>query len=1357
MSSTSIGSAAWLRQECSSINRLYGQDLEDFTFSARQEMDWLNEHMQGVFAASVGGMDIAELLKTPARSGKKGVLGGSIRKPGIAKKRMGGPLKGKVTTNVEDVFNSMPPPPLPAKVSLPLIIQPATEEEETPVQPTAEPENIHVDIEKQATQEDSKMSVFVPVPQRTHAHPSHRVSKADTFRDSGNWSQSSGVPSQQHQQIMAHPRSPRKAGDRESEVVEGEHEGDVSVDMRRKSIASATYHTANEEEEEEEEGKVAAEADVGQDQVEPEREQEVSMVSFGQSSPFQEHVEGMPQGRNSRGRSSAHSTNVASSPLRVLPVIEKRRSGRGTSDTVKIAEEAEELQVQQGGAGGFQVQQDEVEVEEMDTHPPSSPPTPVETIEVIKEYVSNRQQAPASVIEQLPSSPSPAEPEHQGEEYQLSTSSGSSAPTDDDSPVPIFLRKSSLSFTSLPPRGRISTTTTETIKLGGAGRSSWLEGRRTIGRSLGGRLTMPGETPVIEDSGESASATAKPKERKRSREGDDRDAPMEAEKEEYVASKGSRRSGRKKSRSVSYKGSDEELSELPMQREGEITQGDGMDTEDDVGSKVAEHNKSASQRLQERILQLGKLNSSARTTTSLSSAQETQSQPVEPAEPIYPDLPQLNEARKSRTSAPQEQLQQQQKQRNSPNAREPSVEEDDWIPPVRSASARTAVATNNSSTNLGRSKTVPTQSAPGTKTKALLDVKKPSEQSFEEALQRKSSRGELTPSGRPDLPQSLALNAINSPYKITTPAHTAGARLEDKVSIPLSPKLANKKSFVATSSSLQKSTTTEESPVTAAKNQTADAFKRAKEMFIKTNLLGSPASTESLKSGSRLGHEPSLGSIGRSSSPKTPQGQTPKQGTPNREMYPNLGDKMEEEVEAGVKLKRQTRGSKNKDMLQKQQEEEERLAKEVREAQRLKEEEEQSQKAAVEEKARQTKLEETRRIAEQRRKEKELQKQLAAQKKAEEEARIQREKVEREEEMRRHREDLQRKEEELKRLMEEQRFFIQKREEEARLRQEQEKEMRQEEEMRRQEMERRKREEEEERVRKEEERVRNEAKEEEARKHAELEELRRKQDEDLRRRQDAEERRKRETTTIQLESDEEVEVPAAPVGNASASRIARPKSAMGGRPPSRLQPPSGGKRPLRQPPQKAERGKPTPVSIQVGTASQRAAMDRQKPAAQPSSTLLSAMKDTFAPKERPATAEPTLAQSSSVPNLKKSTSTQSIAASSSTSNLKKASTMDEKRREENRRLIEARREEIRRKEAAAVAAEEEKRKAAAQLGRRPVERDVEPPKKTIPKSKGPATKIARVPANANVSYPRTLSCCIACLAIFDVFQCQIPF
>ena len=1195
----------------------------------------------------------------------------------------------------------MLPPPLPARVSPPLITQLAADEEEAPVQnqatvqPAAEP----VDIENQATQEDSQMSLSVSALQRTHAHPSRRVSKVDTFRDSGNWSQSSGVPSQQHQRIMARPRSPQKAGDCEPAVAEGEDEADVSVDMGRKSIASATYHTANEGEEEERE--IVMEADAHQDRDEPEQdepkqEQEISIVSFGQSSPFQEHVDGVQQGRNSKGRSSAHSANVASSPLRVLPVIEKRRSGRGASDaTVKNIEETE-LQAQQEEVEELQTQKNEMEVEGMDAHPPSSPPTPIKPIKVTKE--PKQTPSPVKEVGQLPPSPVPAEPEYQDEEHTISTSSGSPVPIDETSPVPTFLRKSSLSFASLPPRGRVSTATTETVKLGGAGSSSWLHGRRTLGKSLGGRLPMPGETLVIEDSEENAPATEKPRERKRSRGGEERDAPVEAEKaQEPVASKGSRRSSRKKSRSASYKGSDEELAVLPTQKEEKTTQGDEMNTEDDVENKVAEHNKSASQRLQERIQQLGKLNSSARTTTSLCSTQETQSHPVEAAEPMYPDLPEAKGGSKSRTSVPQEQLQ-------SQNTREPSVEEDDWIPPVRSASVRTAVTANKSSTNLGRSKTVPAQNTPGTKSQALHDglTKKHSEQSFEDALQKKSSRGELTPFGRPNLPQALAFNAINSPNNIVSPARTAGTRFEDKVSIPLSPKPANKKSFVATSSSLQKSTTTEDSPVTTAKSQATDAFKRAKEMF-KTNVLGSPASAESLKS-DQLGHKPSFGSIGRSSSPRTPQGQISKQGTPNREMYPDLGNNMEEGVGMGVKSKRQTRGSKNKDMLQKQQGEEERLARETQEAQRLKEEE-QAQKAAAEEKARQeekARLEEKRRLAEQRRKEKELQRQLAAQKKAEE-AMIQREKEKREEEMKRNREELQKKEEELKRLMEEQRLLIQKREEEARLRQEQEEEMRRQ-------VERHKREEEEVYARKEVEVAETrriaeqEAEEEEARKHAELEQLRRKQDEDLRRKQDAEERRKRETTPTQLESDEEVEVPAVPVGNASASRIARPKSVMGGRPPSRLQPPSGGKRPLRpQPPQKAERGKPTPVSIQVGTASQRAAMDRQKPVAPPPAALLSAMKDTFAPKERPATAEPTLAQSNSAPNLKKSTSTQSITASASTSNLKK-STMDEKKREENRRLIEARREEIRRKEAAAVAAEEEKRKAGVQQGRRAVER-----------------------------------------------------
>lgn len=56
MTGAGIGSATWLRAERNTINRLFAQDVEDFAFSARQEIDWLNEHMEGVFTATLGGV-----------------------------------------------------------------------------------------------------------------------------------------------------------------------------------------------------------------------------------------------------------------------------------------------------------------------------------------------------------------------------------------------------------------------------------------------------------------------------------------------------------------------------------------------------------------------------------------------------------------------------------------------------------------------------------------------------------------------------------------------------------------------------------------------------------------------------------------------------------------------------------------------------------------------------------------------------------------------------------------------------------------------------------------------------------------------------------------------------------------------------------------------------------------------------------------------------------------------------------------------------------------------------------------------------------------------------------------------------
>ena len=45
-----IGSAQWILNERHQANDLVAQEVEDFSFSVRNEMEWLNEHMADIFA-----------------------------------------------------------------------------------------------------------------------------------------------------------------------------------------------------------------------------------------------------------------------------------------------------------------------------------------------------------------------------------------------------------------------------------------------------------------------------------------------------------------------------------------------------------------------------------------------------------------------------------------------------------------------------------------------------------------------------------------------------------------------------------------------------------------------------------------------------------------------------------------------------------------------------------------------------------------------------------------------------------------------------------------------------------------------------------------------------------------------------------------------------------------------------------------------------------------------------------------------------------------------------------------------------------------------------------------------------------
>jgi len=44
-----VGSAAWIAEERSSALQIAETEAEEFTFSARNEVEWLNEHMVEIF------------------------------------------------------------------------------------------------------------------------------------------------------------------------------------------------------------------------------------------------------------------------------------------------------------------------------------------------------------------------------------------------------------------------------------------------------------------------------------------------------------------------------------------------------------------------------------------------------------------------------------------------------------------------------------------------------------------------------------------------------------------------------------------------------------------------------------------------------------------------------------------------------------------------------------------------------------------------------------------------------------------------------------------------------------------------------------------------------------------------------------------------------------------------------------------------------------------------------------------------------------------------------------------------------------------------------------------------------------
>ncbi|KAH0553194.1 hypothetical protein GP486_006629 [Trichoglossum hirsutum] len=60
-----VGSSQWIANERDSVRQFTDAEVEEFAFSVRNEMDWLNEHMADIFSRQQ--LDVAEVFKTPGK------------------------------------------------------------------------------------------------------------------------------------------------------------------------------------------------------------------------------------------------------------------------------------------------------------------------------------------------------------------------------------------------------------------------------------------------------------------------------------------------------------------------------------------------------------------------------------------------------------------------------------------------------------------------------------------------------------------------------------------------------------------------------------------------------------------------------------------------------------------------------------------------------------------------------------------------------------------------------------------------------------------------------------------------------------------------------------------------------------------------------------------------------------------------------------------------------------------------------------------------------------------------------------------------------------------------------------------
>ncbi|KAG0137891.1 hypothetical protein HOY82DRAFT_319040 [Tuber indicum] len=719
-----VGSMTWITNERTTMRQLGGQDFEDFTFSARGELEWLNEHMADIFERSQ--VDMTELLKTPGR------LRGKT--PRTARQQL------RQVEPFGDVFGANKPAAvLPAGDSrfhnalsqLPSNgsrVSPAREKSSGSKSPNRLLRK-QQDVAPPPPQVDGTM-------RDSGIEFSQVEGPAAQVNDSGIWSASSEYASQQSVYPSRRKLTPVDVPVQEEAALPSPAPPSAPKSESDGRTTRQSFRTAHEDE--------------------ASSERPHSPIQKAPKSP--KKSPGKPKSR----RVSPVKT-ISHSPERdAAPAPEPRRSGRIRSG---------------GGSTGSELSNNENEVP-----PPSSPPA-TRLAPSQKKAESFTEKTADDGYPQLPSEPAQAPepgsapagtPIRHAEEAEKppqaeSQMTPASERSGSGSPEPV-IRKSILNFASLPAREPL---TSKKKSLGvRATRESHLEQLRANGTSRASWMNRGGNGKSLGAANRSVDAVAN------SIEDRDEDGPVLVEKSLKRKSEQQETTrSRKKSKSINP---------VEVAARGEDSNGE---TEKDK----ALHNKISTQRLHEKIQQLGKVKA----------PRETHSVSVLAAEPAYPDLSQL---RQDQPPAPT-------RRPNSIHQGESTRPIADELPQEREKVGEKTRSESFTKPGLARSHTEP-----------RLGV-------------------EEEPIRRPD-----------SPKKTQTARVATLTRTMSDVSAPPPRSPAARPRLSKSFSEVQHREPDLQSPlspggegaISAVKTHTASVFKRAKEMLLKSSVSSASAKIESL-------------------------------------------------------------------------------------------------------------------------------------------------------------------------------------------------------------------------------------------------------------------------------------------------------------------------------------------------------------------------------------------------------------------------------------------------------------------------------------------------------------------------------